>query len=136
MKHMQYFLDSADDTSITAKYRDFLMLQSSAVCHNALDATDDVGSVWYAPDNGGSQWGPQASASGLEAVISASKVCLVTLSTGSTRMTYAILVWNPAYLSNVAYPITRSYHQNKKNIHSLEKSRHPEKQESKQKRKR
>ncbi|KAF8556149.1 glycoside hydrolase family 76 protein [Imleria badia] len=73
MKHVQYFLDFANDASITAKYRGFLALQNSAVIRNALNATDDVGSVWFAPDNGGSEWGPQASASGLEAVISAAK---------------------------------------------------------------
>ncbi|KAF8550204.1 Six-hairpin glycosidase [Imleria badia] len=73
MKHVQYFLDFANDTSITAKYRDFLALQNSAVIRNALNATNDVGSVWYALENGGSEWGPQASASGLEAAIAASK---------------------------------------------------------------
>lgn len=75
MKHVQYFLDSADDLSITNKYSDFLGSQYAAVYHNALNATYDVGSVWYARDQGGSLWGPQASASGLEAVISAAKVC-------------------------------------------------------------
>ncbi|KAG8213667.1 glycoside hydrolase family 76 protein [Butyriboletus roseoflavus] len=73
MKHVQYFLDWANDASIAAKYSGFLGSQYEAVCRNALQATDDVGSVWYAPDEGGSQWGPQASASGLEAVISVAK---------------------------------------------------------------
>lgn len=74
MKHVAHFLDWANDTSITAKYRDFLGSQYAAVYHNALDAANDVGSVWYAPNQGGSQWGSQSSASGLEAVISAAKV--------------------------------------------------------------
>ncbi|KAN0090859.1 glycoside hydrolase [Tylopilus felleus] len=72
-KHVQYFLDAADDTSITAKYSDFLTSQHVAVHDNAMNATADVGSVWYAPNEGGSEWGPQPSASGLEAVLSATK---------------------------------------------------------------
>lgn len=74
MKHVEYFLDWANDASITAKYSQFLWSQYTAVYCNALNATHDVGSVWYAPNQGGSEWGPQASASGLEAVISAAKV--------------------------------------------------------------
>ncbi|KAI9572201.1 glycoside hydrolase family 76 protein [Boletus coccyginus] len=73
MKHVQYFLDSANDASITNKYTDFLGSQYAAVYHNALNVVKDVGSVWYAPNKGGSVWGPQASASGLEAVLSAAK---------------------------------------------------------------
>lgn len=79
MKHVQYFLDSANDTSITNKYTDFLGSQYAAVHHNALNVVKDVGSVWYAPNEGGSEWGPQASASGLEAVLSAAKVCVVRM---------------------------------------------------------
>ncbi|KAF8556137.1 hypothetical protein OG21DRAFT_1506929, partial [Imleria badia] len=41
--------------SITAKYRGFLARQNSAVIRNALNATKDVGSVWYGPDNVGSR---------------------------------------------------------------------------------
>lgn len=90
-KHVQYFLDAADDTSITAKYSDFLTSQHVAVHDNAMNATADVGSVWYAPNEGGSEWGPQPSASGLEAVLSATKVCHVVHSTGTFKTTDAIL---------------------------------------------
>lgn len=75
MKHVQYFLDWANDASITAKYSAFLGSQYTAVNRDAVNATDDVGSVWYAANQGASEWGPQASASGLEAIISAAKVC-------------------------------------------------------------
>ena len=67
------FLEFANDTSITAKYRGFLALQNLAVHRNALNAADDVGSVWYAPNTAGSERGPQASASDLEVVISVSQ---------------------------------------------------------------
>ncbi|KAF8556147.1 glycoside hydrolase family 76 protein [Imleria badia] len=100
MKHVQYFLDFANDTLIAAKYRGFLALQNSAVIRNALNTTNDVGSVWYALDNGGSEWGPQASVSGLEAAIAASKVCRVARSIGAIRTTHAVLVWNPASQSS------------------------------------
>ncbi|KAH0827484.1 glycoside hydrolase family 76 protein [Lanmaoa asiatica] len=78
-KHVEYFLDWANDASITAKYSDFLGSQYEAVVHNALDSANNVGSVWYAPDQGGCQWGPQASVGGLEAVISAAKPVTRTL---------------------------------------------------------
>ncbi|KAH7888838.1 glycoside hydrolase family 76 protein [Phlebopus sp. FC_14] len=72
-KHVQYYLDSAKDSSRTAKYSSFLGSQYSAVTHYGMNAVHDIGSVWYAPDQGGSQWQPEASASGLEAIISAAK---------------------------------------------------------------
>ncbi|KAH7914139.1 glycoside hydrolase family 76 protein [Hygrophoropsis aurantiaca] len=72
-KHVQYYLDWANDASRTSKFSSFLGSQYSAVIHYGMNASHDVGSVWYAPDNGGSQWQPEASASGLEAVISAAK---------------------------------------------------------------
>ncbi|EIW77929.1 glycoside hydrolase family 76 protein [Coniophora puteana RWD-64-598 SS2] len=72
-KHVQFYLDYANDASRTAKYTDFLSSQYSAVIHYGMNSAHDVGSVWYAPDNGGSVWQPEASASGLEAVVSAAK---------------------------------------------------------------
>jgi len=72
-KHVQYFLDTAQNASIAAKYSHFLSSQYEAVWNNARNATNDIGAVWYAPNQGGSGWGPQASASGLEAAISAAK---------------------------------------------------------------
>ena len=72
-KHLQYYLDSANDASRTSKYSGFLGSQLSAVTHYGENANQDIGSVWYAPNAGGSQFNPQASASGLEAVISAAK---------------------------------------------------------------
>lgn len=49
-KHLQYYLDNANDASRTAKYSPFLGSQTSAVFHYGTDANNDVGSVWYAPD--------------------------------------------------------------------------------------
>ncbi|KIJ67713.1 glycoside hydrolase family 76 protein [Hydnomerulius pinastri MD-312] len=74
-KHVQYYLDNANTASRTAKYSGFLGSQYSAVIHYGMNADHDIGSVWYAPDQGGSQWQPEASASGLEAIVSAAKVC-------------------------------------------------------------
>jgi len=73
MKHVEYFLSWANDASITAKYSAFLGSQYAAVYRHAMNATHDVGSVWYAPNQGGSEWGPEPSASGLEAVVSVAK---------------------------------------------------------------
>ncbi|KAF9071688.1 Six-hairpin glycosidase [Rhodocollybia butyracea] len=72
-KHVQYYLDMANDAARTAKYSPFLGSQMSAVFHFGTDASDDVGSVWYAPSQGGSIFTPKTSTSGLEAHISAAK---------------------------------------------------------------
>lgn len=79
-QHVQYYLDSAADASRIAKYAGFLHAQSSAVYHYGTDADDDVGSVWYAPNQGGSVFTPKTSASGLAAHISNAKVCAALLS--------------------------------------------------------
>ena len=73
-QHVQYYLDSAADANSIAKYAGFLHAQSSAVYHYGTNADDDVGSVWYAPDQGGSVFTPKTSASGLAAHISNAKV--------------------------------------------------------------
>ncbi|KAI0028458.1 Six-hairpin glycosidase [Vararia minispora EC-137] len=74
MKHVQYYLDNANDASRTAKYAPFLGSQSSAAFHFGKDAANDVGSVWYAPDQGGSIFSPEATTSGLACFVSAAKV--------------------------------------------------------------
>ena len=66
-----------NDPARTAKYSPFLGSQSSAVFHYGTDASDDVGTVWYAPNAGGSQFTPEASGSGLAAHVAAAKVCTV-----------------------------------------------------------
>ncbi|KAG0704535.1 glycoside hydrolase, partial [Suillus ampliporus] len=73
-KHVQYYLDNANDTSRIAKYSDFLGSQYSGIVDHATNSDRDVGSVWYDTNQGGSQWSPEASASGLQALISAAKV--------------------------------------------------------------
>lgn len=72
-KHVQYYLDQANDAARTAKYSAFLGAQSSGAFHYGKNANNDVGSVWYAPDQGGSIFSPEASSSGLEAFVSAAK---------------------------------------------------------------
>ncbi|KAF4567449.1 hydrolase 76 protein [Pleurotus pulmonarius] len=72
-KHLQYYLDTANDASRTAKYAAFLGSQSSGVLHFGTSASKDVGSVWYAPDQGGSIFTPKTSASGLAAHVAAAK---------------------------------------------------------------
>ncbi|KAF8893377.1 hypothetical protein BD779DRAFT_1467740 [Infundibulicybe gibba] len=66
-KHLQYYLDNANDPARTAKYSSFLGSQTSAVLHFGTNANNDVGSVWYGPDQGGSIFTPKTSASGLAA---------------------------------------------------------------------
>ncbi|KAF7361894.1 Mannan endo-1,6-alpha-mannosidase DFG5 [Mycena venus] len=72
-KSLQFYLDRANDPARNAKYSGFLGSQSSAVFHFGTDAANDVGSVWYAPNAGGSVFTPKTSASGLEAHIAAAK---------------------------------------------------------------
>jgi len=72
-KHLQYYLDMANDPARTAKYSSFLGSQTSAVFHFGTNANNDVGSVWYAPDQGGSIFTPKTSAGGLEAHVAAAK---------------------------------------------------------------
>ncbi|KAK7045586.1 hypothetical protein VNI00_007418 [Paramarasmius palmivorus] len=72
-KHLQFYLDAANDAARTAKYSGFLGSQTSAVFHYGTNAQNDIGSVWYAPNQGGSIFTPKSSASGLEAHIAAAK---------------------------------------------------------------
>jgi len=72
-KHLQYYLDMANSPARTAKYSSFLGSQTSAVFHFGTDAANDVGSVWYAPNQGGSIFTPKTSASGLEGHVAAAK---------------------------------------------------------------
>ncbi|KAF5386228.1 hypothetical protein D9615_002518 [Tricholomella constricta] len=52
-KHLQFYLDYANDPARTAKYSAWLGSQSSGVFHFGTNANNDVGSVWYAPDQVG-----------------------------------------------------------------------------------
>jgi len=72
-KHLQYYLDNADDATRTAKYNPFLGSQYSAILRYSTNANNDIGSVWYAPNLGGSSWSPESSASGLAASIADAK---------------------------------------------------------------
>jgi hypothetical protein len=90
-KHLQFYLDMANDAARTAKYSAFLWSQSSGVFHFGTSASNDVGSVWYAPNQvrcrlrtqpiqklilqtqGGSIFTPKTSASGLAAHVAAAK---------------------------------------------------------------
>jgi len=71
-KHLQYYLDNAGPARVD-KYKAFLQSQTSAVLHFGTNADNDVGSVWYAPDQGGSTFTPKTSASGLAAHVAAAK---------------------------------------------------------------
>ncbi|KZV72256.1 glycoside hydrolase family 76 protein [Peniophora sp. CONT] len=72
-KHLQYYLDQANSAARTAKYASFLGSQSSAALHYGKNAANDVGSVWYAPNAGGSVFTPEATTSGLACFVSAAK---------------------------------------------------------------
>ncbi|KAF9554284.1 glycoside hydrolase family 76 protein [Agrocybe pediades] len=71
-KHLQYYLDWAGPSRV-GKYQAFLGSQTSAVFHFGTNSDDDVGSVWYAPNQGGSIFTPKTSASGLAAHVAAAK---------------------------------------------------------------
>ncbi|KAG6862254.1 hypothetical protein C0995_002185 [Termitomyces sp. Mi166 len=72
-KHLQFYLDRANDPVRVAKYSSWLGSQTSAVYHYGTNANNIVGSVWYAPDQGGSIFTPKTDASGLAAHIAAAK---------------------------------------------------------------
>jgi len=72
-KHLQFYLDRANDPQRNAKYAGFLHAQASAVFHFGTNAAGDIGSVWYAPSQGGSLFTPKTSASGLAAYVSSAK---------------------------------------------------------------
>ncbi|KAG6837699.1 hypothetical protein H0H93_003501 [Arthromyces matolae] len=72
-KHLQFYLDRANDPARVAKYSGWLGSQTSAVYHYGTNAANIVGSVWYAPDQGGSIFTPKTDASGLAAHVAAAK---------------------------------------------------------------
>jgi len=72
-KHLEYYLDNANNTSRTAKYSPFLGAQQNAVIHFGINSTGDVSSTWYATDQGGGIFSAQSDASGLAALNSAAK---------------------------------------------------------------
>jgi hypothetical protein len=73
-KHVQFYLDNANNAARTAKYSSFLGSQSSAVIHFATGSSNVPGSVWYAPSSGGSVFTPETDSSGLAAHVAAAKV--------------------------------------------------------------
>ncbi|KAF8213774.1 glycoside hydrolase family 76 protein [Mycena galopus ATCC 62051] len=72
-KHLQYYLDRVNDPTRTAKYAGFLHAQASGVYHYGTDSSNDIGSVWYAPSQGGSLFTATSSSSGLAAHIANAK---------------------------------------------------------------
>ncbi|KAF8315172.1 Six-hairpin glycosidase [Clavulina sp. PMI_390] len=74
MKHLQYYLDTANSASQNSKYAGAINAQASGVVHYATGAGYNVGSVWYAANAGGSIFSPKTQASGLEALVCAAKV--------------------------------------------------------------
>lgn len=73
-KHLQYYLDYANDASRTAKYSSFLGSQRSAILRYGINSKNDVSSTWYAANEGGGVFHAQTDASGLAALNSAAKV--------------------------------------------------------------
>ncbi|EIM86953.1 Six-hairpin glycosidase [Stereum hirsutum FP-91666 SS1] len=73
VKHVQYYLDSANDATRTAKYSPFLGTTAAGVHNNALDSANDIGTVWYAPNEGGSVFSEVATSSGLNVLVAAAK---------------------------------------------------------------
>ncbi|KAJ7071362.1 glycoside hydrolase family 76 protein [Mycena amicta] len=67
MKSLQYYLDRVNDPARTAKYSNFIRAQASGVYHFGTSSSNDIGSVWYGPNAGGSIFGSTSSGSGLAA---------------------------------------------------------------------
>ncbi|TFY76309.1 hypothetical protein EWM64_g7701 [Hericium alpestre] len=55
------------------KYSSALGQQASGVYHYGKNSVNDVGTIWYAPNHGGSNFTPKSSTSGLEALVAAAK---------------------------------------------------------------
>ncbi|KAK7001401.1 Six-hairpin glycosidase [Favolaschia claudopus] len=72
-KHLQYYLTSAANVVSAAKYGPFLGLQSEAVVRYATNASLDIGSVWYARDQGGSVYNVKSLPSGIAAHVAAAQ---------------------------------------------------------------
>ncbi|KAJ7140936.1 glycoside hydrolase family 76 protein [Mycena epipterygia] len=72
-KHLQYYLTSAANARATAKYGPFLGAQSAAVLRYATNASLDIGSVWYAPNEGGSVYNVKSLPSGIAAHVAAAQ---------------------------------------------------------------
>jgi len=72
-KHLQYYLDNADDASRASKYSAFLGSQKSAVIRNGINSSSDIASTWYAANQGGGLFSAQSAASGLAALNAAAK---------------------------------------------------------------
>jgi hypothetical protein len=83
----------ANSATRTAKYSSFLGSQSSAVYHYGTNANGDIGSVWYAPSQGGSIFSPESGASGLAALVADAKVRQVTRSMVQV-LTVCAIVWS------------------------------------------
>ncbi|KAJ7633431.1 glycoside hydrolase family 76 protein [Mycena polygramma] len=72
-KHLQYYLNYAASARVTAKYRSILRHQSAAVLHYATNASLDIGSVWYAENEGGSVFSVKSLPSGIAAHVAAAQ---------------------------------------------------------------
>ncbi|KAJ7451171.1 glycoside hydrolase family 76 protein [Mycena latifolia] len=72
-KSVQYYLDRVNDPARNAKYSGFLGAQASGVFHFGTSASNDIGSVWYAPSQGGSVFTASSSSSGLAAHVANAK---------------------------------------------------------------
>ncbi|KAJ7227583.1 pectate lyase superfamily protein-domain-containing protein [Mycena haematopus] len=72
MKHLQYFLDNANNT-IRDKYAAFVGAQASAVIHFGTRSDGEIGEVWFAPDTGGSTYNYKTLTAGLDALNCAQK---------------------------------------------------------------
>ncbi|KAH8924397.1 glycoside hydrolase family 76 protein [Atractiella rhizophila] len=73
MKHLQYYLDEVNDPARTAKYQRFIGDQASAIIHYGTGSDNICGSVWYAPNQGGSVFGVQTATSGIDGMTATAK---------------------------------------------------------------
>ncbi|KAF7315755.1 Six-hairpin glycosidase [Mycena indigotica] len=69
MRSLQYYLDRVNDPARVAKYSGFIHAQASGVYHYGTSGSNDIGSVWWAPNAGGSVFESASSGSGLAAHI-------------------------------------------------------------------
>ncbi|KAJ7788181.1 glycoside hydrolase family 76 protein [Mycena olivaceomarginata] len=72
-KNVQFYLDRVNDPARVAKYSGFLHAQASGVYYYGTSGSGDIGSVWYAPSQGGSVFTASSSSSGLAAHIANAK---------------------------------------------------------------
>jgi hypothetical protein len=85
MRHLQYFLEVVNDSTITGKYSDFIGRQANAVNQYARRSDGMVGSIWWGTSDAALYPDAvNAFSSGLDAILASVKVSSSLCSVANT----------------------------------------------------